>query len=483
MSKDEHIAVLAAEVNGGEYSPTGLRFDLDVDTFPSVKASIADPKSGDPSLQAPVSKEVLARIGELQKQRLAGRTEPDFEVTAEDGRGGEIDYEGFIAAPLLELSKVSTHDRLSSVGRVAMIDALDLSIYAAGYSLEREEAGTDLKPVKAAKDGDVTKVLAEITDTLVGNYGVVETSEYMPVAKELLRIQHGINNSGPLELWKKILDDSDVKYESWGAAFKVSPAIARALTERTRDFLEAQNSGFWAQVQSMMSSFNMFYVPEFNGTGRFERSDKKMEDPKVTINASVTNVSVADGSTRILQPGGVVMMARAAPTERQESQPDPNIPRVVAYAPNPLVAGFIEKTPVPFWLTREEGVPIFGSEIDRRRRTVGQVALDLAKRDVERLTGYEFRERVATVSTGVMTELCEVIFKDLQLAQSTASLTLPLDFTLHEHVGKRATVKLGGKDGGEFTAFVHGVTHSVDLREGKHLESSTEVRLSHADYR
>lgn len=486
MSEDVHIAVVEAEVNGGEYSPTGLRFDLDVDTFPSVKAMVADTGGKEVSVKAPVSGELLERIGELQAQRLAGRTDPDFSVTAKDGRGGEVDYEGFIAAQLFNLTQVSTIDRLSSVGLVALIDALDLSIYAAGYSLEREEAGTDLKPVKAAESGDVPKVLSAITDTLVGNYGAVVAAEYLPTAKEMLGIQHDINNSGPLELWKEILAASDVKYDNWDKAFEVSPTIARALTERTRDFLEAQNSGFWMQIQSMMSSFRMFYVPEFDGVGRFERADKKMEDPEVTINASVTGFDVADGSSRILQLGGVVMMARAAPTERQESQPDPSVPRVVAFAPSPLQSGYMHKEPVPFWLVREEGVPIFGSEIDRRRRSGTQVSLDLARRFVSKVAGRDLKTRVDTVSEGIMSELCEVIFKDLQLSQSTASLTLPLDFSLHKHVGKRATIKLESNplvgSGGEFTAFVHGITHSVDLREGKHLDSSTVVRLSHADY-
>jgi hypothetical protein len=486
MSK-EQIAEISASVDIG--SPTGLRFALTVDTFPSVTAFIA-PVKGNEDVQAPVSGEVIARLGKLQQQRLAGRTSPDFHVTAHDGLGGSIECDGFISAPLLEWSKVSTYDRISAVGEAAMVDALGLSIYSAGYSLEREESGNGRAPIAAASSGDVAKVLSEVTDVLVANYGLALAAESSPGARELMSIQHGVNTSGPLKIWKKMLEDSNIEYTSWGPAIAASPAIARQLAERTRDFLEAQSSGFWSHVQSLMASFNMFYVPSFNGVGHFERADKKVDDPEVTIAASVTRLSLVDGSSRILAPGGVVMMGRSTPTEREESQPDPDVPRIMAHAPSPLQAGFIHREPIPFWLAREEGIPIFGSEIDQKAAdssaTSGKVNLDLAKRAASKQRGHEYKAKVGTVSEGVMTEVCEVIFKKIQLEQSTVGLSLPLEFNLSDHIGKRITVKLRSGafgDGGQFTAFVHGVTHNVDLQQGKQLNSSSEVQLTHADYR
>lgn len=495
---DALIAVVEAEINGGEYRPTGLRCNLDVDSFPSVSASIAS--AGSRTLQVPLSEDLIARMAKLQTQRLQGREEPDFSVTAKDGLGGEFEYEGFVSAPIVELTKVSTIDRISSVGKVALLDALDLSIYAAAYALARAESGNDLTPIKAAKNGEVQGVLKSITDTLVENYDAAAAAEHMEASRELLQIQHDINNAGPLELWNAILEASDVKYESWDKAFEASPAIARALTERTRDFLEAQNSGFWMQVQSLMSSFKMFYVPEFNGVGRFERADKKITDPGITLDISwagialdtgsttlsATSVSLADGSSRILQPGGVVMMMRAVPGERAEAAGDPNIPRVMAFAPSPLQAGYIHREPPPFWLMRDEGIPLFGSELEEASilnggRTVGSTVLDLGRRALSKVVGLEYRERIDTLSSGIMSELCAVVFKDIQLAQSTAVVTLPLTFNASKAVGRRMKIKIGG--GGQFSGFISGVTHSVDLRQGKQLDSSTELRISHVDYR
>ena len=60
---------------------------------------------------------------------------------------------------------------------------------------------------------------------------------------------------------------------------------------------------------------------------------------------------------------------------------------------------------------------------------------------------------------------------------------------MNEYVGKREKIHInsgGGylsDNGPTFTAFVSGITHSIDLQQGKQLNSSTELRLSHADYR
>lgn len=484
MSSKPVLAEVSAVINGGEYSPTSLRLSLDVDTFPSV---VADVTTNPDKVQTPLAKETIDRINALQQERLAGRTKPDFKLSAGDGIGGRMTYQGFTTAPLLNLSKVSTLDRLSSVGVVALLDALDLSIYAASYDLERAEAGSDLKPIKAAENGDVTGTIASITKTLVGNYDLSLANEHAEVSKEILRLQHQVNTDGPLKLWLAILGASRVKYDSWDAAFKASPAIARHLSERIRDFLEAQSSGFWAQVQGLMQNFQMFYVPDFDGPGRFVRADRKVAEPTEEIAASVMTLDLVDGSTRILQPGGVVMMMRGSTAERQESQPDPTIPRVVAYAPDPLRPGFIHREPPPFWLLREEGIPIFGSEVDTRPPSQTQVNLDLAKRKAAAALGRQFKSKVDTVSSGVMTELCEVIFKNLQLAQSTVTIGTPLNYRANRAVGRRVIIEVRRNSrfwaGRKFTAFVQGVSHSVSLNQGKQMSASTELRLSHVDYR
>lgn len=476
-------AKIFAQVNGGAFSADGLRFEMDVNSFPMVSASMVDTSAG--AVQTPVSGDVIKRIGELQQQRLAGRSAPDFSVDAQDGIGGSISYEGYTSSPILDITKVSSTDKIASVGQAAMMDALDLSIYRAGFVSERAETGAQegqLKSIPAAANGDINKVLEDITTALVENFEPTLAGESRAIAKQLLVIQHEINTGGPLDDWLSLLRASDVKFKSWDAAFAKCPPIARQLTEHARQALVAKTPGFWNTIRALMSHFQMFYVPSFDGIGRFERADKKLEKPTATVEVSLSGISVADGSPRILQPGGVVMMGSAAPAERVETEASALTPRVVAYAPDPLLRGFIQQEPIPFWLMREGGIPILGSEVDTRSGDTTKVDLSLAARRVRRKAGLAYKQEVDTVSEGIMTELCSLMFQEIQLAHATAGLTLPLDFSLNQHIGKRVTLRIRGADGGEFTAFVSGITHSVDLRAGKELNSSTQVRLSHAKF-
>jgi hypothetical protein len=484
MSEQPKIAIISAQINDGEYSPISLQLKMDVNTFPSATVNIAEAKEK-VSVKTPVSNKVIDRIGKLQSQRLAGRQEPDFKVTAEDGIGGSMTFSGYIVTPILEITKYTTIDRLSAIGEVAQIDALDLSIYDCAHSSRRKDTLSPMEPIKAVKSGQIDKILAEVTDVLVGNFDVVLSAEHMPVAQQLLEIQHEINNSRPLEIWKEILSESNVKYSSWDAAFELSPHISKAFPERIKAFLTAKNSGFWGHLQTLMSSFKMYYIPSFDGLGKLERGDKKMLDPQLTIAISASGISLSDGSTRILAPGGVVMSTQGATSRRQESQPDPDLPRIMAYAPDPLQAGFIYQEPVPFWLLRESGKAIFNSEAGTNQAS-GSVNLDLNEREQRRTEGHKYKVEVDTVSEGIMTELCDITFKELQLRNSTAVLTLPLTFQWNDYIGRRATVKIksNAEEGdGQFTAFISGITHNIDLQQGKQLKSSTEMRLSHADYR
>lgn len=487
MSKPT-IAKLRASVNGGQYSPDSLRFEMDVNSFPMVTAGVVE-TDGQVTVSAPLTSDVLSHLGRLQQQRLAGRTDPDMIVEADDGIGGSILFSGFVSAPILELSRGNTTNKFSSVGKAAMLDAMDLSIYRAGYITERKETSSNdgenqLKPIPAAKDGDVAATLQQITDVLVSNFDVMLAGEHRELSKKILQMQHDINTQGPLDMWREILAASSVKFASWDIAFQKCPAIARQLTENVRHALEARTPGFWNIIRSLLSSFQMYYVPSFDGVGRFERADNRVKKTDSQIFVSASELSISDGSPRILPPGGVVMTGAATLAERLETQ---GSPRIMAFAPNPLIQGFIQQETIPFWLVRsKDGTPILGSEIDTKtgNPSSGPVDLALAKLRERKRKIAAYRYEVDTASEGIMTELCEVMFQNLQLEHATASITLPLEFSVNQHVGKRLSVEVlgNGQTGGSFEAFVSGVTHTVDLRAGKELNSFTQLRLSHAKF-
>ena len=480
-------AKISASINGDNVSPEGLLFEIDVNSFPMVRANVAE-TSGKVSVKTPIAPEVIERIGKLQTARLAGRTTPDFEVFAEDGIGGSINYAGFISSPILELTKVSMTEKLATVGQAALLDAMDLSIYGTGLYAAQTPKGPRnkslLKPVPAAKSGDAPGTILAITDLLVSNYAAtIDSANHRAMERQQIIRQHSINTNGPLAMWRQMLTDSDVKFQSWEAAFKAHGEIAKHLSKSVHDVLIARMPGFWNKVRALQSSFQMYYVPSFEGVGHFERADKKVADTSDVMEVSVSGFNVSDGSARILQPGGVVMYAMAPPLARPEK--GGLTPIAVAFAPDPLLQGFIQQEAVPFWLLRGGGVPIFGSEMDGKKDPGAKVRLSLKQRRDAAVAAAAQKDKVSVVSSRVMTEMCELMFKELQLAHASVGMTIPLDFSLTKHLGKRVTLRIRGSDDTkktEFTAFVQGFTHSVDLRSGKQMNSFTQVRLSHAKF-
>lgn len=246
--------------------------------------------------------------------------------------------------------------------------------------------------------------------------------------------------------------------------------------------LTSKTPGFWNTARAMMASFQMYYIPDMSGAGRFARADLKVGEPQGVVDVSTSSLSIADGSPRLLQPGGVVMYASAPPSPRPSLVGPP--PRLMAYFPNPILSGFIHKEAPPFWMLDQRGYPAINkAEIDE----TGDSEKDLSLAEVKKrlAAGEELGTKLAKSIGGVMTEYCEVVFKDIQLAQSTAVMSLPLNFSVSGLLGSRVTVNvLGSEDsaGGSFEAFVSSITHKVELTQGSSLSSSTSLRCSHVKF-
>ena len=88
MSEAPKTAKISAVINDGELSAETLRFEMDVNSFPVIRCATTSPTED--TVKAPVSAETLSRIAEMQKARLAGVTEPNVKISADDGVGGEM---------------------------------------------------------------------------------------------------------------------------------------------------------------------------------------------------------------------------------------------------------------------------------------------------------------------------------------------------------------------------------------------------------
>jgi hypothetical protein len=474
----EKIAKLEATVSTGNGIET-LQIRINVNAAASATLGLGPKDTGKVVLR-PLTSDVLTNIRTAQDERLAGVTEPNVDLTVVDGVYGEFKMSGFKAAPMLEISTASMGEQLAILDKVSMLDGLDLSIYQAAIAGLRADERSDGIP--RPQGGDVAGLLTALTDMLVGQFNNALLAETDPVKREIMQMRHDLNNSGPLKIWKQILSESDVNYESWGALTALSDSAGRSLSLKTINMLTTKSSGFWNILNSLMAAFQMYYRPEPQGAGygKLMLNKSKIDEVEGEQEFDILNLNVRDGSARILQVGGVIMEMGSSKGYRADER-KPTTPAVAGVFPNPIKKGYIHEESAPIWLVDAIGAPILGSVKDEKKDvTPGSEPPNLKITEyVERKAGgKQHIKEFEKARSDVMTELCESMFKELQLADSSMSIKIPLNLTVE--VGKRKTIKLG--DAGSVEGFISAIVHQIDLREGKDLDSFSQVTVTHVKY-
>ncbi len=468
-------------VTAKDYSVESLKVTLAVNEVPTASLTVL--RNSDKKVRKPMSEEVLAAIKVQQQKRLTGLVAPDMVIQADDGMGGQLTFVGYTIVPVIEINTTSTTDTFTVLSVDGMLDALDLSIYEAGYKPRRGEASpygntTDLilDPIPSATNGNVPSLITTVSKVLYDNFSKTLTKNPHPSMQAVVSQQHTINTGLPINIWMRILANSDVTYESWQEACKTVPSMGFQMAMRIKQMLTQKVGGFWSTANSLMATFQMYYVPDPSESGKFLRADKRVEEPKADHKLSVTSISVSDGNHRLLPVGGVIMMQPAARENRPENAWPPGTDAVAGQYPKQLLTGFVQREMPPLWLLNSDGSPVTGSDIDREKPK--ELNLNIGDYKARKEGAGEKNAEVNTAACSILDELCEVMFKEMQLAHSTAVATIPLDYK--QKVGERVTVKI--LSGGEFTAFVSRVIHSVDLRQGKELNSFTQISFSHVRY-
>lgn len=471
------VAKLSANSSTG-HGVESLRLDISINTSPVVSVSVGSPT--DDKVLRPLASGVLKEIQKLQAKRLTGGvSEPDITIQADDAVYGQISMDGYIAAPVLEISKANVGYTFSVIDKVGLLDCLDLSIYQSVVKMLRANEAKDRLPVQ--KDGNVCMLLKQLTALLVGSYQLALSKETDPVMKEVLKMQHEINQE-PLKIWYKILTDSNVIHKSWSKAVGYHDSIGVQISNRALELLCQKNSGFWNTINGLLAAFQMYYQPDLTTYGKFCNNSSKTEKPTgPPLLLDTVNLNVADGSSRILQVGGVVMMATESAGLRAAETIGVNpVPGVAGVAPKELLPGYIHKDVPPIWLTDANGAMVLGSTIDKNKdKTQPSPAnLSLKQYRERRAAAVQHLRDASQAKSDVLDELCQITFDDLQLADSRISARLPLNLTIK--VGQRQVIHIG--DDGTVEGFIAAVSHSIDLRAGAELDSFSQVTITHVKY-
>lgn len=457
---------------GGQASAEGISITLEVDTVPAATMTLHRGEE----IQKPLAADVIARMRQYQATRLAGKSAPDTQIEVSDGAGNTLVFVGYAAAPVLGISKGSTNEQIHVVGKDSIMDSLDLSIYdplpARTEEIDRTEGYTQT-PIET--DGDVPRMISEIVDTIFSNYPATLENTDRESFKRLLTAQHAINGAEPYTALSDILFRSDVKYESWPALISEYPILSTAIVQHTLEMLQQASGSFWSTLNGLMQDFQMFYRPDPEASGALFRNDLKLTgETAKTIH--ITQAQITDGSQRLLQLGGVVVIGPVMADYFAEEQESLEKGGIVGQWPEVLGKGFIKRLPPPAWITCGGQLPF--SEVDEKAEASNKV-YDIAVY-VAALAGIKLKMKKAdkTIGEKVLSEYARVIYTDKRLADSTATISIPLDVSIK--VGMRYRFQL--EDGGSFVGFLRGLTHSLQLQGGKTLNQGTQLFLTHIEF-
>lgn len=467
---------------GGEASAEGITFIAAVNSAPTVEVVLRRAKA---KVVKPLTAEVLAAMKAIQTSRFELKGSPDTTIVAEDGNGGKLTFKGYSVAPVLEQSTISSAETVNVVGEDAFLNGLGLSIYQSRPNEVRKEETTKLfKKTPSRTTGDIAKLIQEVTDVLVSNLDATVQEARTDSNKKVIKLKHAANEPA-LAVWKKILGNSDVRYPEWQELLTTkAPKLGESVAERTKQLLQQRTSSFWDIVNGLGAEFMFFYRPSVDGTsGRLVRSDKKVVDEAAkNFDAGVTRFTATDGSPSMLPLSGVILYGPALPGLRKEGQPY-SAGAVVGQYPVEITAGYFHEGAPPAWLNAG-GYEAFATKKVMTPATpssAGEKKNFDPSGYTQRSTGMEEHlEQVGTKLSKILQAYAKVMYDDMRLADSTATLEIPLDFTIQ--VGIRYTFKMGGEDGGQFTAFVRALRHSLQLQGGQQLASGTVLTLTHVIY-
>ncbi len=463
---------------GGAGSAEGIVINAAIDTVTTVRVILHRAKG---RVVRPLSSDMLKAMTAAQQARFQAKTEPDTTIVAEDGQGGMLTFKGFSVAPVLSQSKTTNEESINVVGTDALLNGLGLSIYGSRTDQFRQETtGSEYTDTPNNKTGNIAQMIREITEVLVGNLQATIDEADVESFKKLLALKHAAN-APALAAWYQVLRNSDVKYPEWKAPFEAHPRLPQAAAERVKEMLQQRSESFWGNIAGLSAEFQFFYKPKIDGTpGAFVRADTKTVAASKTLPLAATRFTATDGAPQLLPLAGVILYGPTVPGFRlEEDTPSGSTGTIVGSYPElPGVGYYYEGSP-PSWLAAGGDFETFVSPPPPAANLVQAVKNFDPELYVAKLAAAANRFlKTDTLISTMLQAYAKVIYDDMRLADSTATLEIPLDFSVE--VGTRYTFSLAG--GGRFSGFVRAVQHSLQLSGGNTLQSGTSLTLTHIEY-
>lgn len=434
---------------GGGVGVNSISFNEALNNFPTTRFG-AFPSSGSTTVAPPPLAQAMTLGG--QAQQAAGNGIVNIRNNLTDGVGGSIQFSGLHTAPQYDIGTGSISISFGGVHEASLVSNLNMSIYA-------PDDWSALSAIAVEAKGPVTERLKIMLQAIVESWQQrVSAGDFSDAVKASMELIHQ-SNSRPYEILIQILDASaeTAIIENLDDALSTNTDINDNFNQYLARLAITRATNYWSVVQSFCAAFGLVYVPNLQ-TGNMGKlaSYSYIWDNEETMDLDTKSITVNLGSIVVAPVSHVAMYGASSGIKWKldgdsKVLPNENAEVIVRYPDNPE-GGRPFLIPLPDFISSSIPRPVVSPKDFGSRSSTAQIAVDAEALEAA------FGDRFNQIKK-ICTAIARQTFLDVSLADSTISVTIPLDLTVH--CGKMVSVIDAETGGNLFRGLVRSVTHDA----------------------
>ncbi|MEG1542961.1 MAG: hypothetical protein RR382_00355 [Tannerellaceae bacterium] len=418
------------------------------------------------SAQNVTGEKVANEVGNMQKAMFEGKPK-ECVITMNDGLEGERTIKAFTTEPGYSLSSGQVNYRRSMIHRDCLVDALDLSIYAAQPQLPEGKNLVDIDP---------EEINVRILDILHAGIESWEAQHKKGVQSStvqdiLTQAKHEANKKN-LKALELILENSKMGFSELKGEDWLSESMRKnTLNMRIHGVLTQPTGSTFATMLQLADEFQCVYIPGIEGVGKLVNRDLIFEDVK-ELSLPIVSLHIACGNPGMLPLANIHVVAGLECLPESETM-NPALPYAAAWPKKPIEGGAYMRISAPAWSVGMTNFAGSGGAVNPKELM-----------DIDNVIQYMTEERGQDVtkkkeeSTNKLLEhWAKSSYRWMSLRSATATVVVPFNINVKE--GKFYKVQ-DINSGSIFSGLLIGITHVVSAQNATG-EARTSLTFSHVE--
>ncbi len=441
--------VIFGGASGATVSPESITLTIQVNSFP--RADIRYHDKGDTNkARSAVPEDLATKLAQDQTSMFEAAS--SARVFMEDGLGGSISFRGYQTNSSYEIMTGGIGYSASAVHASAVLDTLQTSVYRFGNKLWRDYANTP------KGGGTYSSWMSAVLERMLEEWNThVQTGNLDELTKATVIRAHNNNEVG-LTALRAVLSASTDKNQKL-TELGTDDNFKKNITFAIFNIYASSYGSFLQAIQQFGLQFQTIYVPDIGeGFGKYIRTSDVIQQ-ELTKKVHIMRMYLSAGAKSIVPVTQI--MVQGMPADYWRAGYDNHTkfmasPAISTFPPN-VTTGRVYVVSAPSWLPTD-------TTPERTTEAEGKQAPDpAAYADNRTLVDKEHRKELDTTVRETIDEWAKNIYIDMALADSSAQITVPLDFTWE--IGKVYKITAEGAKGQKnkdlFTGFLAGITHNL----------------------